>query len=55
MLDAGWELASNTITHADLTTVDSATLEREVAGSRRILRRRFGVPVDNFCYPAGPL
>ena len=53
MLDAGWELASKTITNVDLTTVDSTTLEREVAGSRRILRRRFGVPVKNFCYPLG--
>jgi peptidoglycan/xylan/chitin deacetylase (PgdA/CDA1 family) len=53
MLDAGWELASKAITSIDLTTVDSATLEREVAGSRRILRRRFGVPVKNFCYPFG--
>jgi peptidoglycan/xylan/chitin deacetylase (PgdA/CDA1 family) len=53
MVDAGWELASHTITHVDLTTVNSARLEREVAGSRQILKRRFGVPVNNFCYPAG--
>ena len=53
MLDAGWELASHTTTHVDLTTLDSTTLEREVAGSRRILEHRFGVPVDNFCYPSG--
>jgi peptidoglycan/xylan/chitin deacetylase (PgdA/CDA1 family) len=53
MLDAGWELASHTITHVDLTTVDATQLEREVAGSRQILRQRFDVPVDNFCYPAG--
>jgi peptidoglycan/xylan/chitin deacetylase (PgdA/CDA1 family) len=49
MLDAGWELGSHTITHPDLTTLDPAELEREVAGTRRILERRFGVPVDNFC------
>jgi peptidoglycan/xylan/chitin deacetylase (PgdA/CDA1 family) len=53
MLDAGWELASKATTNVDLTTVDSTTLEREVAGSRRILRRRFRVPVNNFCYPLG--
>jgi peptidoglycan/xylan/chitin deacetylase (PgdA/CDA1 family) len=53
MLDAGWELASKTTTNIDLTIVDSTTLEHEVAGSRRILRRRFGVPVKNFCYPFG--
>ncbi|HMJ02600.1 MAG TPA: polysaccharide deacetylase family protein, partial [Conexibacter sp.] len=53
LLDAGWELDSHTIDHPDLTTVDAATLEREVAESRRQLRERFGVPVDFFCYPAG--
>jgi peptidoglycan/xylan/chitin deacetylase (PgdA/CDA1 family) len=53
MLDAGWELASHTITHVDLTTVDSTTLEHELAGSRQMLRQRFGVPVDNFAYPLG--
>ena len=25
----------------------------EVSGSRAILRREYGVPVANFCYPAG--
>jgi peptidoglycan/xylan/chitin deacetylase (PgdA/CDA1 family) len=53
MLDAGWELASHTITHPDLTTLSPAQLQREVAGSRQILRRRFGVAVNNFCYPSG--
>ena len=53
LLDAGWELASKATGNVDLTTLDSTTLEREVAGSRRTLRRRFGVPVNNFCYPLG--
>jgi peptidoglycan/xylan/chitin deacetylase (PgdA/CDA1 family) len=53
MIDAGWELAAHTINHSDLTTLDAAALEEEVAGSREILRREYGVPVKNFCYPAG--
>jgi peptidoglycan/xylan/chitin deacetylase (PgdA/CDA1 family) len=53
MLGAGWELAAHTIDHSDLTTLDPATLRREVAGSRRILQREYGVPVADFCYPAG--
>jgi peptidoglycan/xylan/chitin deacetylase (PgdA/CDA1 family) len=53
MVQAGWELGTHTITHADLTTLDPAQLEREVAGSRQILRKRFGVPVDNISYPFG--
>ncbi len=53
MVRAGWELASHTISHPDLTTLDTATLRREVAGSRKLLQDTYGVPVDNFCYPAG--
>ena len=53
MIAAGWELASHTINHLDLTTVDAATLRRELEGSRMILKRDYDVPVNNFCYPAG--
>ncbi|MBS1869968.1 MAG: polysaccharide deacetylase family protein [Actinobacteria bacterium] len=53
LLAAGWELDSHTIDHPDLTTVDAAALRHEVADSRAELRRRFGVPVNFFCYPAG--
>jgi peptidoglycan/xylan/chitin deacetylase (PgdA/CDA1 family) len=49
----GWEVAAHTLTHPDLTTLDAASLRHEVAGSRRWLRRAFGVPVEFFCYPAG--
>jgi peptidoglycan/xylan/chitin deacetylase (PgdA/CDA1 family) len=53
MIAAGWELAAHTIHHLDLTTLDAAALKEEVDGSRAILRREYGVPVENFCYPAG--
>jgi peptidoglycan/xylan/chitin deacetylase (PgdA/CDA1 family) len=53
MVAAGWEVGAHTLTHPDLTTVGDATLRREVAGSRALLRRRLGVPVTAFCYPAG--
>ncbi len=53
MIAAGWEITAHTIHHLDLTELDSAQLEEEVAGSREILRREYGVPVKNFCYPAG--
>jgi peptidoglycan/xylan/chitin deacetylase (PgdA/CDA1 family) len=53
MIDAGWELAAHTIHHLDLTTLDAEQLEEEVAGSRKLLQREYGVSVDNFCYPAG--
>ena len=53
MIAAGWEVGAHTLTHPDLTTVDDATLRREVSGSRTLLQRRLGVPVNAFCYPAG--
>jgi peptidoglycan/xylan/chitin deacetylase (PgdA/CDA1 family) len=53
LLAAGWELDAHTLTHPDLTTLGPADLRRQVAGSRTALRRRFHVPVDFFCYPAG--
>ena len=53
MLAAGWELASHTVDHSDLTTLDAAGLRRELSGSRQLLRREYGVPVEDFCYPAG--
>jgi peptidoglycan/xylan/chitin deacetylase (PgdA/CDA1 family) len=53
LVDAGWELASHTQTHPDLPSLSAAALTAEIAGSRAILRSRFHVPVDFFCYPAG--
>ncbi|MFT3862761.1 MAG: polysaccharide deacetylase family protein [Solirubrobacterales bacterium] len=53
MIAAGWELAAHTIHHLDLTELGPEELEKEVAGSRKMLRREYHVPVDNFCYPAG--
>ncbi len=53
LVAAGWEIGAHTITHADLTTLDAAGLDREVAGSRKALEKQFGVEVNTFCYPAG--
>ena len=53
LLAAGWEVDAHTLTHPDLTAVNDARLRQEVAGSRRSIRHRFGVPVNFFCYPAG--
>ena len=53
LIREGWELDSHTLTHRDLTTLSSEDLKREVAGSRRRLRRIFDVPVHFFCYPSG--
>lgn len=53
LIGEGWEVDSHTITHPDLTTLDAASLQREVTDSRRDIRHRFHVHADAFCYPAG--
>jgi peptidoglycan/xylan/chitin deacetylase (PgdA/CDA1 family) len=53
LIFAGWEIDAHTITHPDLRSVGDTQLWREVHGSRVQIERRFHVPVDFFCYPAG--
>jgi peptidoglycan/xylan/chitin deacetylase (PgdA/CDA1 family) len=53
LLAAGWELDTQGFSHADLVRLGPADLRREVAGSRRVLQRRWHVPVHWFCYPSG--
>lgn len=53
MIAAGWEIASHTIHHPDLTSVDAAALRVELEQSRARLRREFGVAANFFCYPSG--
>jgi hypothetical protein len=49
----GWEIDSHTISHRDLTRLSARQLRYELIGSRNLLRRDFGVPVNFFCYPGG--
>ena len=53
LIAAGWELDTQGTSHADLITLGPAQLHEQVAETRAILRRRYGVPVDWFCYPSG--
>ncbi len=53
LIAAGWEIDAHTISHVDLTGLDATRLRYEVAGSRAAIRKKFGRPVDFFCYPAG--
>jgi peptidoglycan/xylan/chitin deacetylase (PgdA/CDA1 family) len=53
LIGLSWEIDSHTVTHPDVSTLGADDLRREIAGSRRTLRRLFGVPVDFFAYPAG--
>jgi peptidoglycan/xylan/chitin deacetylase (PgdA/CDA1 family) len=53
LVAAGWELDTQGESHADLPALDAAGLRREVRTARRVLRRRYGVPVHWFCFPSG--
>jgi len=53
MIAAGWELDTQGISHADLITLDPSQLKYQVATARQMLRKRYGAPVNWFCYPSG--
>jgi peptidoglycan/xylan/chitin deacetylase (PgdA/CDA1 family) len=48
-----FEIGSHSRTHPHLPDLDDASLTEEVAGSRRELEDRLGVPIATFCYPFG--
>jgi peptidoglycan/xylan/chitin deacetylase (PgdA/CDA1 family) len=53
IVNAGWELDTQGISHADLITLNPSELNFQIASARQTLRRRYGVPVNWFCYPSG--
>lgn len=55
LLDDGHEIGGHSVTHPILTTLNETEIRAEVAGCRRDLELRLGVPVNTFCYPNGSL
>ncbi|HWJ49969.1 MAG TPA: polysaccharide deacetylase family protein [Solirubrobacteraceae bacterium] len=53
LVKAGWELDTQGFSHADLIALDPAQLRYQVAVARGVVQRRYGVPVNWFCYPSG--
>jgi peptidoglycan/xylan/chitin deacetylase (PgdA/CDA1 family) len=53
MAEAGMEIGSHTVYHYNLTTIDSAALDRELTDSKKIIEEKTGQPVITFCYPSG--
>jgi peptidoglycan/xylan/chitin deacetylase (PgdA/CDA1 family) len=53
LVAAGWELDTQGFSHADLITLDPGQLAYQVATARQTIKRRYGVPVNWFCYPSG--
>ncbi len=53
LVAAGWELDTQGISHAELTTLAPAALREQVTVARAEIQRRYRVPVNWFCYPSG--
>lgn len=49
----GWEIGSHTCSHPHLTTLDDATLERELLESRQACEEHLSVPCRSIAYPYG--
>ena len=53
LIAAGWELDTQGYSHADLIRLDPTQLHYQVAVARTLVRRRYHVRADWFCYPSG--
>jgi peptidoglycan/xylan/chitin deacetylase (PgdA/CDA1 family) len=48
-----YEICAHTITHRDLSTLDAATQQSEIQGSKTFLETLLGHPITQFAYPFG--
>lgn len=53
LVQAGFEIASHTFTHPDLTRVDEKRLVDELERSKKMLEDRFGISVPFIAFPFG--
>lgn len=53
MVGWGHEIGAHSLTHPDLTQLSDAQLYNEVAGSKKTLESRLGIPIRFFAYPYG--
>ena len=53
LTEAGWEVGSHSLSHADLTTRAGRELRLEIFGSREQLEVSLGQEVTSFAYPFG--
>lgn len=49
----GHEVADHTVTHADLTTLSSADIDKEIKNSKKYIEGLIGKPVTTIAYPYG--
>jgi peptidoglycan/xylan/chitin deacetylase (PgdA/CDA1 family) len=53
LIDAGWEIGSHTRSHPHLTSVDDASLARELGESKATIEAQLGRPCPSIAYPYG--
>jgi len=52
-LRSGMEIGSHSMTHGNLTKLDTAQARKEISYSKNKLEKIFSVQVNHFCYPYG--
>ena len=52
MMEAGWEVGSHSMTHADIAK-DTSLINYEVLESKRTLEEALSAPIHTFAYPFG--
>lgn len=52
-VDAGIEITSHSLSHADMSTLSGFEVRRQVAESRDFLNETFGLDIVGFVYPSG--
>jgi peptidoglycan/xylan/chitin deacetylase (PgdA/CDA1 family) len=53
MKGAGIDFGAHTISHPDLTGIETSEIENEMTGSKKIIEDKLGAPVSSFAYPYG--
>lgn len=53
MADNNMEIGSHSMSHADMTTINSHQLKFELEESKKVLETITGKKIETFCYPAG--
>jgi peptidoglycan/xylan/chitin deacetylase (PgdA/CDA1 family) len=53
LVDAGHEIASHSLTHADLPSLGNARLRKQIRGAQRLIEEKVGTRPVTMCYPFG--